>query len=219
MSELIQTLERSQVRPVPDFRVGDRVRVHFQVVEGTRRRTQVFEGVVLKEKGGGPQRTFTVRKLSFGVGVERTFPVHSPKIERIEVVGRGEVRRAKLYYLRGRVGRRARLREMRDFRPENVGTIGAAAPPDGEPAAVEASVEETPEAAAEATPEAAAEETPKADAEPAEEPAAEEPAAEEPAAEEPAAEEEPAQPEAADEATEDQQDKQPDEGEQQGQSA
>ena len=156
MTELIETLERSQVRPVPDFRVGDRVRVHFQVVEGTRRRTQVFEGVVLKEKGGGPQRTFTVRKLSFGVGVERTFPVHSPKIERIEVVGRGEVRRAKLYYLRGRVGRRARLREMRDFRPENVGTIGAAAPPDGEAAAEPA--EDAPEATAEPeAPEGAAE--------------------------------------------------------------
>ena len=126
MTELIETLERSQMRPVPDFRVGDRVRVHFQVVEGTRRRTQVFEGVVLKEKGGGPQRAFTVRKLSFGVGVERTFPVHSPKIERIEVVGRGEVRRAKLYYLRGRVGRKARLREMRDFRPEDVGVLGEA---------------------------------------------------------------------------------------------
>jgi large subunit ribosomal protein L19 len=134
MSELIDTLERRQVRQVPDFRIGDRVRVHFQVVEGTRRRTQVFEGVVLKEKGGGPQRTFTVRKLSFGVGVERTFPVHSPKIERIEVVGRGEVRRAKLYYLRGRVGRRARLREMRDFRPENVAMLGAAADGAGEEA-------------------------------------------------------------------------------------
>ena len=121
MTEMIDTLERRQVRQIPDFRVGDRVRVHFQVVEGTRRRTQVFEGVVMKEKGGSSRRTFTVRKLSFGVGVERTFPVHSPKIERIEVVGRGEVRRAKLYYLRGRVGRAARLREMRDFRPENVG--------------------------------------------------------------------------------------------------
>jgi large subunit ribosomal protein L19 len=125
MTELIDTLERRQVRQIPDFRVGDRVRVHFQVVEGTRRRTQVFEGVVLKEKGGSSRRTFTVRKLSFGVGVERTFPVHSPKIERIEVVGRGEVRRAKLYYLRGRVGRAARLREMRDFRPENVGVLAA----------------------------------------------------------------------------------------------
>ena len=103
--------------------MGDRVRVHFQVVEGTRRRTQVFEGVVLKQQGAGAARTFTVRKLSFGVGVERTFPVHSPKIERIEVMARGEVRRAKLYYLRGRVGRRARLRERRDFRPEEVGML------------------------------------------------------------------------------------------------
>ena len=144
MTELIETLERSQMRPVPDFRVGDRVRVHFQVVEGTRRRTQVFEGVVLKEKGGGPQRAFTVRKLSFGVGVERTFPVHSPKIERIEVVGRGEVRRAKLYYLRGRVGKRARVRERRYIGPEEVvergllhdpaanGEATAAAPAGGE---------------------------------------------------------------------------------------
>jgi large subunit ribosomal protein L19 len=121
MNELIQSVERRQLRQVPDFRVGDRVRVHFQVVEGTRRRTQVFEGVVLKIQGKGARRTFTVRKLSFGVGVERTFPVHSPKIERIEVAARGEVRRAKLYYLRGRIGRRARVRESRDFRPENVG--------------------------------------------------------------------------------------------------
>jgi large subunit ribosomal protein L19 len=169
MTELIETLERSQMRPVPDFRVGDRVRVHFQVVEGTRRRTQVFEGVVLKEKGGGPQRAFTVRKLSFGVGVERTFPVHSPKIERIEVVGRGEVRRAKLYYLRGRVGRKARLREMRDFRPENVGIVGEAIADGAQeeavaevPAGEEPVAEETPaaEPAAEADappPEASAE--------------------------------------------------------------
>jgi large subunit ribosomal protein L19 len=121
MNELIQSVERRQLRPVPQFRVGDRVRVHFQVVEGTRRRTQVFEGVVLKIQGKGSRRTFTVRKLSFGVGVERTFPVHSPKIEKIEVAARGEVRRAKLYYLRGRVGRKARVRESRDFRPEDVG--------------------------------------------------------------------------------------------------
>jgi large subunit ribosomal protein L19 len=120
MNELIQSVERRQLRQVPEFRVGDRVRVHFQVVEGTRRRTQVFEGVVLKAQGKGARRTFTVRKLSFGVGVERTFPVHSPKIEQIEVMARGEVRRAKLYYLRGRIGRRARVRESRDFRPENV---------------------------------------------------------------------------------------------------
>src|SRR3954447_12939679 len=120
MNELIQSVERRQLRQVPQFRVGDRVRVHFQVIEGQRRRTQVFEGVVLKIQGKGARRTFTVRKISFGVGVERTFPVHSPKIERIEVAARGEVRRAKLYYLRGRVGRRARVRESRDFRPEDV---------------------------------------------------------------------------------------------------
>src|SRR6185503_5561259 len=121
MNELIQSVERRQLRSVPQFRVGDRIRVHFQVVEGQRRRTQVFEGVVLKIQGKGARRTFTVRKLSFGVGVERTFPVHSPKIEQIEVAARGEVRRAKLYYLRGRVGRRARVRESRDFRPDSVG--------------------------------------------------------------------------------------------------
>jgi large subunit ribosomal protein L19 len=98
---------------VPRFNAGDRVRVHFQVVEGTRRRTQVFEGVVIARSGSGARETFTVRKQSFGVGVERTFPVHSPKIERLEVVARGDVRRAKLYYLRGRVGKRARVAERR----------------------------------------------------------------------------------------------------------
>ena len=89
------------------------MRVHFQVIEGTRRRTQVFEGVVIKRQGHGARETFTVRKQSFGVGVERTFPLHSPKIERIEVAARGDVRRAKLYYLRDRVGKRARVRERR----------------------------------------------------------------------------------------------------------
>jgi large subunit ribosomal protein L19 len=128
MNELIQSVERRQLRQVPEFRVGDRVKVHFQVVEGNRRRTQVFEGVVLKIQGNGARRTFTVRKLSFGVGVERTFPVHSPKIERIEVAARGEVRRAKLYYLRGRIGRRARVRESRDFRPEDVAMTAAPEP-------------------------------------------------------------------------------------------
>src|SRR3954449_706071 len=111
MSGVIDTLERAQLRRVPDFQAGDRVKVHFQVIEGTRRRTQVFEGTVIKRQGNGARETFTVRKQSFGVGVERTFPVHSPKIERIEVASRGDVRRAKLYYLRGRVGRRARVRE------------------------------------------------------------------------------------------------------------
>jgi large subunit ribosomal protein L19 len=113
MSQIIESLERAQLRRVPVFQAGDRVRVHFQVVEGNRRRTQVFEGVVIRRQGNGARETFTVRKLSFGVGVERTFPVHSPKIEKIEVAARGDVRRAKLYYLRGRVGRAARVRERR----------------------------------------------------------------------------------------------------------
>jgi large subunit ribosomal protein L19 len=120
MSTVIDSLERAQLRRVPMFDAGDRVRVHFQVIEGTRRRTQVFEGVVIKRQGHGARETFTVRKQSFGVGVERTFPLHSPKIERIEVAARGDVRRAKLYYLRGRVGKRARVRERRSTRPEEI---------------------------------------------------------------------------------------------------
>jgi large subunit ribosomal protein L19 len=124
MSTVIDSLERAQLRRVPRFAAGDRVKVHFQVVEGTRRRTQVFEGVVIKRQGEGVRETFTVRKQSFGVGVERTFPVHSPKIERIEVAARGDVRRAKLYYLRGRVGKRARVRERRYMGPEEVVEAG-----------------------------------------------------------------------------------------------
>jgi large subunit ribosomal protein L19 len=118
MSTVIDSLERAQLRRVPAFDAGDRLRVHFQVIEGTRRRTQVFEGVVIKRQGHGARETFTVRKQSFGVGVERTFPLHSPKIERIEVASRGDVRRAKLYYLRARVGKRARVRERRSAGPE-----------------------------------------------------------------------------------------------------
>ena len=119
MSKVIENLERAQLRKgIPNFDPGDRVKVHFQVVEGSRRRTQVFEGVVIKRQGSGSRETFTVRKQSFGVGVERTFPVHSPMIERIEVASRGDVRRAKLYYLRGRVGRRARVRERQYTGPE-----------------------------------------------------------------------------------------------------
>ncbi len=118
MSTVIDSLERSQLRRVPRFDAGDRLRVHFQVTEGTRRRTQVFEGVVIKRQGHGARETFTVRKQSFGVGVERTFPLHSPKIDRIEVAARGDVRRAKLYYLRERVGKRARVRERRSTGPE-----------------------------------------------------------------------------------------------------
>jgi large subunit ribosomal protein L19 len=118
MSTVIESLERAQLRRVPTFDAGDRLRVHFQVIEGQRRRTQVFEGVVIKRQGHGARETFTVRKQSFGVGVERTFPLHSPKIERIEVASRGDVRRAKLYYLRARVGKRARVRERRSTGPE-----------------------------------------------------------------------------------------------------
>jgi large subunit ribosomal protein L19 len=118
MSSVIATIERAQMRRVPNFSPGDRVKVHFQVIEGTRSRVQVFEGVVIKRQGHGARETFTVRKQSFGVGVERMFPVHSPKIERIELSARGDVRRAKLYYLRDRVGKRARVRERRYTGPE-----------------------------------------------------------------------------------------------------
>jgi large subunit ribosomal protein L19 len=130
MSGVIESLERAQLRRVPDFQAGDRVRVHFQVVEGTRRRTQVFEGVVIKRQGSGSRETFTVRKQSFGVGVERTFPLHSPKIEKIDVAARGDVRRAKLYYLRERVGRRARVRERRWTGPPEPVEAGAMPPDD-----------------------------------------------------------------------------------------
>jgi large subunit ribosomal protein L19 len=137
MSGVIDSIERAQLRRVPSFQAGDRVRVHFQVVEGTRRRTQVFEGVVIKRQGSGVRETFTVRKQSFGVGVERTFPVHSPKIERIEVAARGDVRRAKLYYLRERVGRASRVRERRWSGAEEVIQPGlveeGAMPPDDAP--------------------------------------------------------------------------------------
>jgi large subunit ribosomal protein L19 len=135
MSTVIDSLERTQLRRVPQFAAGDRVRVHFQVIEGTRRRTQVFEGVVIKRQGEGVRETFTVRKQSFGVGVERTFPLHSPKIERIEVAARGDVRRAKLYYLRGRVGKRARVRERRYTGPEQVVAGGLLHDPAAEAAA------------------------------------------------------------------------------------
>jgi large subunit ribosomal protein L19 len=118
MSGVIDSLERKQLRRVPTFAPGDRLKVHFQVIEGTRRRTQVFEGIAIKRQGHGVRETFTVRKQSFGVGVERTFPLHSPKIERIEVAARGDVRRAKLYYLRDRVGKRARVRERGYVGPE-----------------------------------------------------------------------------------------------------
>ena len=113
MSRVIETLEQRQLRTnLPPFKAGDTVRVHFQVIEGQRRRIQVFEGIVLKRQGAGVRETFTVRKQSFGVGVERTFPLHSPKIEKIEVQAIGDVNRAKLYYLRAKVGKKARVREV-----------------------------------------------------------------------------------------------------------
>ena len=113
MHRVIESLEQRQLRKDrPRFKPGDTVRVHFQVIEGQRRRVQVFEGIVIKRQGAGVRETFTVRKQSFGVGVERTFPLHSPKIEKLDVVAVGDVSRAKLYYLRGRVGKKARVREV-----------------------------------------------------------------------------------------------------------
>jgi large subunit ribosomal protein L19 len=186
MAGLIDSIERAQLRRVPAFQAGDRVRVHFQVVEGQRRRTQVFEGVVLKRQGTGARETFTVRKQSFGVGVERTFPLHSPKIERIEVAARGDVRRAKLYYLRDRVGRASRVRERRWTGELETIEAGAMPPDDDarpgeeeladEVAAEEAAADET--AAGETASDAGAAEGASEPAEPAEEPTdpAEEPA-------------------------------------------
>jgi large subunit ribosomal protein L19 len=185
MSNVIESIEQRQLRTnLPPFKAGDTVRVHFQVIEGQRRRVQVFEGIVLKRQGAGVRETFTVRKQSFGVGVERTFPVHSPKIERIEVTAIGDVNRAKLYYLREKVGKRARVRTRRGVAlPESELLVSAGAMPAEGEEVDEELVAEAAEAAD--TEEAPAEETPAEEA-PAEEPAAqEEPAAEEPAAEEP----------------------------------
>jgi large subunit ribosomal protein L19 len=163
MSSVIQDIERSQLRKgLPSFDPGDRVRVHFQVVEGSRRRTQVFEGIVLRRQGSGARETFTVRKQSFGVGVERTFPLHSPKIEKLEIAARGAVRRAKLYYLRGRIGKAARVAERRWGIDEELISAPTAA---DEPAAVDAEGVTQEEAeAVEAPPEAEATEEAAADA-------------------------------------------------------
>jgi len=149
MSTIIESIEQRQLRRVPRFAAGDRVRVHFQVVEGTRRRTQVFEGIVIARQGSGSRETFTVRKQSFGVGVERMFPVHSPKIEQLEVVARGDVRRAKLYYLRDRVGKRARVAERR-WGIEDELVLA----PEPEPVAADVSGETVDEAEPEVNPEA-----------------------------------------------------------------
>jgi large subunit ribosomal protein L19 len=115
---VIESLEREQLRDdIPVFKAGDTVKVHFRVIEGTRQRVQVFEGTVIRRQGAMSRETFTVRKQSFGVGVERTFPVHTPVIEKIEIVTRGDVRRAKLYYLRELRGKKAKIREKRETTP------------------------------------------------------------------------------------------------------
>lgn len=110
----IESIERAQLRDdIPAFAPGDTVKVHYKVVEAGRERTQVFQGAVIKKQNGGIRETFTVRKISFGVGVERTFPIHSPKIAKVEIISRGKVRRSKLYYLREKVGKKARIKEKR----------------------------------------------------------------------------------------------------------
>jgi large subunit ribosomal protein L19 len=156
MSRVIQSLEQRQLRrDLPPFKAGDSVRVHFQVIEGQRRRVQVFEGIVIKRQGAGVRETFTVRKQSFGVGVERTFPMHSPKIEKIEVTAIGDVNRAKLYYLRGKVGKRARVRAKRGVTLPVVETPSPSEsdmPSEGEEPETEAEAQE-PEAVEEPGPE------------------------------------------------------------------
>jgi len=199
MSSVIEKLEREQLQRLPSINAGDRVRIHVQVVEGTRSRIQLFEGIVIARAGHGVRETITVRKQSFGVGVERIFPLHSPKIEQIEVAGRGDVRRAKLYYLRDRIGRKARVRERTDLGPEEAIQRelleGPSKPSEGtmlEDSVVEAAGVEAPEVD---VPDAESAGAPVIDEAPAVE-AAEEPAAEEApvaeAAEELAAEEAPA---------------------------
>jgi large subunit ribosomal protein L19 len=207
MSTIIESIEQRQLRKdIPRFKAGDTVRVHFQVIEGSRRRVQVFEGIVIKRQGSGARETFTVRKQSFGIGVERTFPVHSPKIEKIEVAAIGDVNRAKLYYLREKVGKKARVRELRPgagghklekslqaleeaptaTEPDDVEqqeaedgeTVGAAVPVPDE--AVEAEVE----AEAEAEEAVAEEPVAEAEVEPESEAAVEEPAADDAVADE-----------------------------------
>jgi large subunit ribosomal protein L19 len=166
MHRIIQDLERQQLRSDrPRFKPGDTVRVHFQVIEGQRRRVQVFEGIVIKRQGAGARETFTVRKQSFGVGVERTFPLHSPKIEKLEVAAIGDVSRAKLYYLRGRVGKKARVREVQRRGPlssadavaEGVGDRAQPEPVEPADTVEPEQQSEEPEAAAEPEAEAAAE--------------------------------------------------------------
>ena len=187
MSTIIESIEQRQLRKdVPRFKAGDTVRVHFQVIEGQRRRVQVFEGIVIKRQGSGARETFTVRKQSFGVGVERTFPVHSPKIEKIEVGAIGDVNRAKLYYLREKIGKKARVRELRQTPAQ---LAAARAESEANQTALDAAAAEAAEAEAEAAAAKAGE------AEPAAEDAAVE--ADDAPVEEPVAEAETGEPEAA----------------------
>jgi len=198
MHRVIQDLEQRQLRSDrPRFKPGDTVRVHFQVIEGQRRRVQVFEGIVIKRQGAGARETFTVRKQSFGVGVERTFPLHSPKIEKIEVAAIGDVSRAKLYYLRGKVGKKARVREVQRRGPLSSADAVAAGAGDGTQPEPDAGTAAEPEQQPE--PEAAAAEEPAADEPAAEEPTADEHAGDEPAADEPAGDESAADEPAAEE--------------------
>jgi large subunit ribosomal protein L19 len=183
MSKVIQALEQRQLRKdLPQFKAGDTAKVHFRVIEGSRSRIQVFEGTVIKRQGAGVRETFTVRKQSFGVGVERTFPLHSPKIDRIEIVQVGDVNRAKLYYLRKKVGKKARVRAKQYG--GGVFSSDAQRADDESPADADEEAEELED---DLEPVAEADVEPVD--EPVEEPADEEPAGEEPAAEEPAAEE------------------------------
>jgi len=185
MSTIIESIEQRQLRKdIPRFKAGDTVRVHFQVIEGTRRRVQVFEGVVIKRQGSGARETFTVRKQSFGVGVERTFPVHSPKIEKIEVGAVGDVNRAKLYYLREKVGKKARVRELRQTPAQVAATKAEAEAAKAAIAAAEPEVEEAP--VDEATVEEATVDEPVAEEAPVEEPVAGEAPADEPSDDAPA---------------------------------
>ena len=180
MTNPIELLEQRQLRAdLPQFKAGDTVRVHFQVIEGQRRRVQVFEGIVIKRQGSGVRETFTVRKQSFGVGVERTFPLHSPKIEKIEVQAIGDVSRAKLYYLRAKVGKKARVREVQQGR-------AVSSPRAEDEVAVEPEVAEEAPAEEQPVAEAPTEEQP-VDEQPGDEPAAEEAVGSEPEGEEPVA--------------------------------
>src|ERR1051326_2459344 len=197
MSNVIETLERAQLRKVPRFKAGDAVRGHFRVIEGQRSRIQVVEGIVLKRQGSGARETFTVRKQSFGVGVERTFPLHSPKIEKLEIAARGDVRRAKLYYLRGRVGKAARGAERRwGIDDELISTPAAAEPEATDAEGISQADEDAAQAQADQAAGPVAEEDSSSSQAAGEEPTSTPPAADTPEADEVKSEAESAEPEA-----------------------